>query len=443
MNHIWGWDGFDVDFVYLAALTLSGHDDLSLRPSSLAPRVWDRIQQDWPACRTALRDSLYLVSCFGFRPHSLPEKELLIPVAVYLKTKQPPADFITSLKFAFDRERILQWMIRSQLKGIFSRNPADILLALREIIGRDHETFPIQAIIDHFMRTSGSLTFDDAEREALLDLEYTDPHVFSVLLLLYPDLDFQTTHCVDFIFLRDGFLRGSSDREAAVPREALKIPNLYLREGTLNPGQSDKNFKESLCLTDPDAQERALIMRKHYISDGDLSVTAFSHFFQLRRQLLFEALGQYLKDGYQARQLCASFYDIPADALSGDVALPAAPADAGLTFRRETMARAMRHYLRESLEEEAGAGGAVSSGMHANQSQRPLKSDMNNQKIQALLEILKNSKAPLSISEITIHMRKKGSTSGSYYDLLNSLVEDNLISKQSSLGRHVYVYKGF
>jgi hypothetical protein len=444
MNHIWGWDAFDTDFVYLAALTLSGHDDLALLPSNLTPVVWERIQHIWPECRAALCDSLYLVSHFGFRPHSFPEKKVLIPIAVYLKTKQLPGDFITSLRFAFDRERILQWIIRCQLKEVFTHDAKGILLTLREIIAHDHEAFPIQTIIDRFTHTKATLTFSQAERDALLELEYTDPRVFSVLLLLYPDLDFQTTYYVDFIFPREGFRRELSETRTQRANAAdSKVPNLHLGEGLRNSEKSQKGFIEWLYLTYPDTRERMSIMRKHYIPQGDSSPTAFAHFLQLRRQLLSEVLGWYLRDVYRARQ-AASLHDT-LDTWPGDkdIAVPAvSPPDPALMFRRETMARAIQHYLQDSTQ-QAGMDSNGSPGIHMDQSQRPLKTDLNNQKAQALLEILKNSKTPLSMPEIILHMRKKGSTSGSYYDLLNSLVEDEVIVKQSSMGRHVYLYKGF
>jgi hypothetical protein len=145
------------------------------------------------------------------------------------------------------------------------------------------------------MATAGkSLSFTDAEISELLDLNYGDKRVFSVLSMLYPGLDLTKNFHEDHIFPRSRFTKRRL-RKAGVPEELLDecmekwngLPNLQLLQGTVNIEKQDVLPHE--WLVGPNFASEAA--RIQYINDNDLQelpdeITGFLAFYNSRREAL-------------------------------------------------------------------------------------------------------------------------------------------------------------
>ena len=93
-----------------------------------------------------------------------------------------------------------------------------MLRPLRKIIATNNNEFPLQTIIDGFKGGTKSFTFTDDEIDNLLSYQYGQKHTFSILALLYPNLDFRNKFHLDHIFAKSLFTK-----ETYLGRAFLKI----------------------------------------------------------------------------------------------------------------------------------------------------------------------------------------------------------------------------
>ena len=128
-----------------------------------------------------------LAASFGLNGQTLRADSALLPIAYDLYRRGVPANYVTHSQFGADREVIRGWLICSLLKasGIWGSGLDTLLTALRETIqssGKD--AFPA-AQLRHVMTQRGkSLTFEPAEVEDMLHMEYGDKRMFALLSLL-------------------------------------------------------------------------------------------------------------------------------------------------------------------------------------------------------------------------------------------------------------------
>ena len=113
-----------------------------------------------------------------------------------------PANFVLGREFAADRAAIRDWLIRSLLKasGIWGSGLDTLLTLLRDTI-REHgaAAFPAKEVSEAMIRRGRTLTFEPAEIEDLLHLEYGNPRTLPLLALLFPFVDLRNQFHVDHI----------------------------------------------------------------------------------------------------------------------------------------------------------------------------------------------------------------------------------------------------
>jgi uncharacterized lipoprotein NlpE involved in copper resistance len=189
-------------------------------------------------------------------------------------------------------------------RGIWGSGLDTLLRTLRETI-RAHgkENFPTANLEESMAATGKSLRFEEAEISELLDLNYGEKRVFTVLSLLYPGLDLTKTFHEDHIFPRSRFTRTKLTK-SGVPAEDVEtfmakangLPNLQLLQGTVNVEKQAVLPVE--WLAGPQFTSEAA--RTQYVNDNDLidipkDIIGFDEFYETRRKRLEarlrEALG--------------------------------------------------------------------------------------------------------------------------------------------------------
>ena len=79
--------GFNInkDIVLKACLVLCDISDISFKVDNFNCTNMLKIEEEWDDIRKAIRDSLNLISSFGFSRENITSNNLMIPVAYYLK----------------------------------------------------------------------------------------------------------------------------------------------------------------------------------------------------------------------------------------------------------------------------------------------------------------------------------------------------------------------
>lgn len=260
------------------------------------------IEQNWRAITDSLRLTVNLVEAFGYKRETLISNNALIPIAYYLQQKGNPTSFVDSRHFQEDREKIQKWLIASLLKRAFSGQPDNTIRLIRQIISKSSDVFPLKEITDEFRGKDKSIIFSEDDIAALFDNYYGSAYTFSTLAVLYPTLDFKNKFHIDHIFPRSLFRRKSllkrNISESKVDEFIENVDylaNLQLMAGMPNIEKSNKDFKEWLFETYPEAAARREYMDKNYIPDVNLSLENFDEFFAQRTKLMTEKFSYLLK----------------------------------------------------------------------------------------------------------------------------------------------------
>lgn len=303
VNAIGGGFRINKDFVLKTALVLTDFTDIAFKVDNFNKPNMMKIEANWENIKRAIKQSVNLVSSFGYTGETLSSNNALIPIAYYLLTIGMPENFVESGTTRDNKAKIKKWLIMALLKKAFSGQPDNVIRPIRDII-RDNGTadFPISKIVDKFKGTNKSILFteDDIE-EYLLKLKYGKSETLSTLMLLYPSLDFNNKFHEDHMYPKSKF-RKSYLRKMGVPEEKLDeyldtvndISNLQLLPAQLNEEKLNTDFDVWFNTEQPTETDKIQYRKIHYLPEMDYTYQVFLDFVTNRKELLKNKLKEIL-----------------------------------------------------------------------------------------------------------------------------------------------------
>jgi len=196
-------DRFNVnkDFILKSCLILSDFKDIAFKVDNFNTDNMQYIEERWGKFKSAIRKTLILVSSFGYNRDTLTSYNALIPIAYYIYRLDPPDNFVEAQKYTGERKIIFKWLVISLLKKIYGGQPDGVLRPMREAIQNSvNESFPFSDMVGKVKGTTKSMSFDEDEMANLLHYQYAQSYTYSVLALLYPNLDYRNKFHQDHIF---------------------------------------------------------------------------------------------------------------------------------------------------------------------------------------------------------------------------------------------------
>ena len=299
VNSIGGGFRINKDFVLKTALVLTDFPNIAFKVDNFNKPNMMKIEANWENIKRAIKQSVHLVSSFGYTGETLSSNNALIPIAYYLLTIGMPDNFVESGATKENRAKIKKWLIMALLKKAFSGQPDNVIRPIRDIIRENgNNEFPITQIVDKFKGTNKSIQFaEDDIDEYLLKLKYGKSETLSTLMLLYPSLDFSNKFHEDHMYPKSKF-RKSYLRKMGVPEDKLDtyidsvndISNLQLLAAQLNEEKLNADFdvwfnKEQV--TDSDKIQYRTI---HYLPEMEYTYPNFLLFMEKRKQLIRKKL---------------------------------------------------------------------------------------------------------------------------------------------------------
>lgn len=300
--------GFNLsqDFVLKAGLMLSDIASVGFKVENFTTANMALLEEHWSRIRSALVRTLELAASFGLNGQTLRADSALLPIAYYLYRREAPDNYVQHNQYANDREAIRLWLVRSLVKssGIWGSGLDTLLTAVREVIKTSGSNgFPVVEIRQVMAQRGKSLTFEPAEIDDLLDMEYGDKRTFGLLSLLFPFVDLRNQFHIDHFFPISSFtkskLRKLGVAEEDIARYALQanqIPNLQLLEGSINNEKRAAMPANWLNSHFPDAVSNDHYRQKHALGEVPESITEFEAFFKARRQRLEKMMISMLGD---------------------------------------------------------------------------------------------------------------------------------------------------
>ena len=299
VNSIGGGFRINKDFVLKTSLVLTDFPNIAFKVDNFNKPNMMKIEANWENIKRAIKQSVYLVSSFGYTGETLSSNNALIPIAYYLLTIGMPDNFVESGATKENRAKIKKWLIMALLKKAFSGQPDNVIRPIRDIIRENgNNEFPIAQIIDKFKGTNKSIQFaEDDIDEYLLKLKYGKSETLSTLMLLYPSLDFSNKFHEDHMYPRSKF-RKPYLRKMGVPEDKLDtyidsvndISNLQLLAAQLNEEKLNTDFDVWFSKQQATDSDKIQYRTIHYLPEMEYTYPNFLLFMEQRKQMLRKRL---------------------------------------------------------------------------------------------------------------------------------------------------------
>ena len=291
INTIGNGYSFGKDFVMKAAMYLTENLPIQYKVSSFTRENLEKIEDHWEATKDAVRDTVKLVSRFGFTDKNLVTKLALLPIAQYIRNKNA-STYISSSEAndVKDQNNIQKWLLMAILKNLLGGSSDTTLNQMREVVGEEGNIFPVMELSD---KLKADLTFTDIELDKLLNYNYGTRYSYLILSLIYPGRDWKDkTFNEDHIYPQASF-RTKDLRKKGLSDEAIEqyqavynsIANLELLEDSENKSKNATPFDEWIKSRDKNFKSRHLIPEM-----DDYGYDHFMEFFEARRELIKEAI---------------------------------------------------------------------------------------------------------------------------------------------------------
>ena len=282
---------FGKDFVMKAAMYLTEDLPIQYKVSSFTRENLERIEDHWETTKDAVRDTVKLVSRFGFNDKNLVTKLALLPIAQYIRNKNWPSYISSSAEVDVkDQNNIQKWLLMAILKNLLGSSTDATLNQMREVVDKEGNAFPVKELSD---KLKVDLTFTDMELDKLLSYNYGTRYSYLILSLIYPGRDWKDkTFNEDHIYPQASFRtkelrkRGLSDEVIEQYQSVYNsIANLELLEDSENKSKNATPFDEWIKSRDANFKARHLIPEME-----DYGYDHFIEFIEARRKLIKEAI---------------------------------------------------------------------------------------------------------------------------------------------------------
>ena len=295
INNIGDIFNFNKDFILKSCLVLNDFTNIAFKVDNFNKRNMLSVEDNWEPITNAISQAVKLVSSFGYNRETLTSNNAIIPIAYYLKKISAKDNYSSSSKNYKEKTVIKKWLLLSLIKRAFGGQPDNVLRPIRKIIQENSGGYPLDNIINHFRGTNKTLVFSDEDIENLLRYKYGQGFTFSVLSLLYPNLDFRNIFHIDHIFPKSQFTKKKL-RERGIPVADIEIyqinfnylGNLQLLESTPNLEKLDKDFNVWFNEIYPNPKDQKEYREKHLIPDVNLNFNNFLEFFKEREKLIIK-----------------------------------------------------------------------------------------------------------------------------------------------------------
>ena len=215
-----------------------------------------------------------------------------MPILYYLYHNNRFKDFSTSVSYKADREEIKKWLLKVLVRRVFGASTDSVLTQTRKAFTADISKTKIETTMALFPADSISQnlklgTVDDDFLDQLLDLQKDDKYAFSILALLYPNLDYQNNN-----FHKDHLhpdTRYDELPEAVKQKHPFKVYNSIRNLQMLDANENESKGKKLLADwvdENTTTATRATFLTNHLIPDVDLSMANFDEYITKRSDLL-------------------------------------------------------------------------------------------------------------------------------------------------------------
>lgn len=294
--------GFSIDKDYiLKSFLYLYHQNVKFQINSFNTNFIAKIESNWQNIRNAIINLFDLMNTLGFNDYTLTAKNATLPILYYIYHRNIFEDFSKKTAYKNDREEIKKWLLATLIRRIFSGQTDTVLSQTRKGFTEDIEKskisnitiFPSKAINDEVKKY---VDIGDEYIENLLKVQKDDRFCFSILALLYPNLDYKNNdfhkdhlHPAAQYELLDDKIKEDYNWEIY-----NSIMNLQMLDANENMSKQDKDLKEWID-TETINKDHQSFLDNHLIPNIDFELEKFDCFIEARKVILKQKLKELLK----------------------------------------------------------------------------------------------------------------------------------------------------
>lgn len=271
--------------------------DIKFRVTNFSKENAKEFETEWEKIRDAILSTFELIKSFGFTDFTLTSKNSVIPIIYYLYHKGIYRDFSNKIEFKQERENIKKWLHVVLIKRLFGGTSDNVLSQMRRAftdnisetkIKPKITSFPIDTIFNH-IRKDTSVGEEFIEETLLTQID--NQYAFSILSLLYPNLDYKNNNFhKDHMHPASTFGNLSEENKEKYGWRAFNsIYNLQMLDANENMSKNDLNLKDWVE-KETNENNREQFLNLHIIPNVDLTLENFSEFHEKRKEILMNKL---------------------------------------------------------------------------------------------------------------------------------------------------------
>ncbi len=275
--------------------------DIKFRVTNFSRENAKEFETEWETIRNSILSAFDLVKSYGFTNSTLTSKNAIIPIVYYLYHKKIYKDYSTKTKFKEERESIKKWLHIVLIKKIFGGQADSILTQIRKSFTSDFKNikikpelseFPVKDIFNNIKRDT---TIGDEFIEELLYSQKDDQYTFSILSLLYPNLDYRNNDFhKDHIHPETKYDNLSDElKEKYGWWTYNSIHNLQMLDANENMSKNAKDLKDWVEEQTKTIEKNAFL-EKHLIPVVELDLDNFEQYIEKRKLILTKKLMEIL-----------------------------------------------------------------------------------------------------------------------------------------------------
>lgn len=296
------------DFILKTYLLLHSKD-IRFKVTNFKKENAKKFEDEWEKISLAIHETFNLIRNYGFVESTLTSKNALLPIIYYIYHKNVITDFTTKKEFEEDRELIKKWLHIVLIKRIFGGQADQILSKIRtnftddmnnEFIKPTIGKFPFKEIQESSKGTTKDMTIDDDYIEKLLTTQYENGLAFSILALLYPNLDYKNSNFHKDHLHPHSYFKRDKLKKKGIDEDKFdfyldkdrnnSILNLQLLDANENESKQDAPLKEWAI---EESKKQGISIEKfceNQLIPNILKFDSFQEFIDGRKELLTSTL---------------------------------------------------------------------------------------------------------------------------------------------------------
>jgi uncharacterized protein with ParB-like and HNH nuclease domain len=286
--------GFSVskDFILKSFLYLHSKD-IKFKVTNFSKTNASDFENEWEKIRDTILSVFDLIKSFGFTDATLTSKNVLIPIIYYLYHRGIAKDFYSKIAYSDDRLGIKKWLHAALVKRLFGGTSDSVLSQIRKAFTDDVSVkpiqdelkcFPVESVNSQIRKDTG---ISDEFIEELLLTQKDDRYAFSLLALLFPNLDYKNND-----FHKDHLHPAAKFKDLSeVLQEKYgwqtynSLKNLQMLDANENMSKNDESLSDWVG-NETKSKERVSFLEKHHIPDVDLELENFDEYIVQRTKIL-------------------------------------------------------------------------------------------------------------------------------------------------------------